>query len=205
MGRKEEISSFVYRKILYITAVSDTGEGKAILSKLRRGIGHAPGEIPELLGVILTDMPEKFMAKGDNTEPTKEEWACYAALTLFAMHQQGNDLKKDPVNVSEDVSMGRAMSEYVSFSGDSNARERMAVKLQTLASAKDIKELNYYLKSVIQLLKTKGISLNYPQLAKDIYECQFEDSRFHVFLRWGQDFYRNAKYDIEKAKEKENE
>ena len=202
-GRKNEIIQFVNRKIEYIMAISESGEGKATLARLRKGIGRVPGEIPEVLGILLVDMPEDFMSK--TGKPTKEEWACYTALTLFAMHQQGNDVRKIPMNINDNISMGIAMSNLVLAEGDSNAKERMAVKLQMLSSAKDIKEFAYHLKSVIQLLKSKSIPLNYALLAGDIFEYQFPEKKSALFLRWGQDFYRNKKAEIKNEEEKNNE
>ena len=203
MGREYELKQFMGRKLSYLTDVSDQSEGKAMLSKLRRGIGHTPGDDPEVLGVVLTGMPYEFMS--ENAEPTREEWACYISLTLYAMHQQGNDPKIRAMNSQEDVSIGRAMANYVQLSEDSNAQKRMEVKLQALGTSKDMKEFSYHLKSIIQLLKTKGIALNYSQLAQDIYLFQAQRSRSGVFLRWGQDFYRTAGNTKENNTEKENE
>ena len=59
---------------------------RAALAELRRGVGKKPGDIPQLWGYFLQDMPEEFFG---NKEPSKAEWAIYTALTLFALHQQG--------------------------------------------------------------------------------------------------------------------
>lgn len=200
--RKDKVGKFIYRKLSQITALSDQGEGKEMLSLLRKGVGHVPGDDPKLLGVILIDMPEEFFSKG--TEPTKEEWACYIALTLYAMHQQGNSPKLNSMNSGNKISLGKAMAEYALLSGDSNAQQRMAVMLQALATSKDMKEFSYHLKTVIQLLKTKGIALNYPRLAEDIYDYQFEDRKSGIFLKWGQDFFNtNGEKNKESSKKGE--
>ena len=190
MGRRAEIERFVSYKLSYLIEISGQGEGAGMLAVLRKGIGHEPGEIPELFGVLLTDMPGEFMSKG--TAPTREEWACYISLTLYAMHQQGNDPQKDSAHSDREVSIGSAMLDYVRLSDDGNARSRMAAKLQMLSSSKDMAEFSYHLRSIIKLLKTKGISLNYAQLAGDIYDFQLPGQKAGVFLKWGQDFYRNV-------------
>lgn len=202
MGKEKEVGQFMNRKLSYLEAISNQGEGKAIYSKLRRGLGRAPGEDPELLGALLIDMPEEFLSKG--SEPTREEWACYISMTLYAMHQQGNDPNIKSLNTQENVSLGAAMATYVQQAGDSNAQKRMAVRLQMLNTSKDMKEFSYHLKSIIQLLKTKGIALNYSKLAEDLYLCQNQDRKSGVFLRWGQDFYRTAANTEENKHEKEN-
>ena len=55
-------------------------------AELRRGVGRQPGDLPALWGALLADMPEQL--QGSNG-PSKAEWAVYMALTLFALHQQG--------------------------------------------------------------------------------------------------------------------
>ena len=45
---------------------------RAELAKLRRGIGHAPGELPELWGSFLLGMPESFQGR---SAPSAAEWA----------------------------------------------------------------------------------------------------------------------------------
>ena len=191
MSKKQEIMQFMNKKLAYLTAVSGQGEGKAMLAALRKGVGRVPGELPELFGIVLEDMPEAFFTKG--MEPTKEEWACYTALTLFAMHQQGNDVTLNSMHIAHNVSIGTAMSRFAGQAEDSNAQKRMAVKLQALSTAKDMQEFSYHLKSIIQLLRSGGIALNYSQLAADIYEYQFPASRKSLYLKWGQDFYRVEK------------
>lgn len=88
MSKKADIKSFVGKKISMFQAEAGKGDGKAMLANLRRGVGHEPGELPQLFGVILLDMPEEFMSGSGIA--TKEEWACYIALTLYALHQQGH-------------------------------------------------------------------------------------------------------------------
>ncbi len=188
MGRKAEIEAFVGRKIHILQAESDLGSGKAMLANLRRGIGREPGELPQLFGILLSDMPEDFWSKSGTA--TKEEWVCYIALTLYALHQQGYDAKKQHMHTDEGVSLGKAMYKLAcSYDGDSNAEQRVVQKMRVLATSADIKELSHHLRGIVQLLKANGISLNYKRLAGDLYEMQFAEGKRNVCLRWGQDFY----------------
>lgn len=200
MNRKIEVEKYVRKKIRYITVVSKSGRNSGssgagfMLATLRRGVGGIPGEDPGILGLILTDMPEDFFSKADAytgiCKPTEAEWACYTALTLYALHQQGNDPTLVPMHM-ENRSLGTAMAMYAYTSGDANAVSRMVIKLKTLASAKDMEEFSYHLKTVVRLLKGKSIALDYGRLAGDIYQFQFFDSRSDLFLKWGQDYYSN--------------
>lgn len=57
-----------------------------VLAQLRRGIGHTLGDIPQLWRFFLGDLPEEMLGE---TEPSRAEWAIYAALTLFALPPAG--------------------------------------------------------------------------------------------------------------------
>lgn len=188
MSRRNEIGQYITKKIRSFQESNDN----ASLAKLRRGVGHRPGELPELYGILLKDMPDSFWnAQGDITV---EEWSCYISLTLFAWHQQGNDLKKQCVHTSEKYeSIGKAMRRLVSAYDDSNAEERVQKKLQTLITSKDMEEFAYHLKGIITLIRKEGMAINYSELAEDIYSFQFVDSRNQISLKWGQDFYRVSK------------
>ena len=188
MGRKAEIETFVGRKIYILQAEADLSSGKAMLANLRRGVGREPGELPQLFGILLSDMPEDFWSKSGTA--TKEEWVCYTALTLYALHQQGYDAKSQHMHTDEGVSLGKAMYKLAaSYDGDPNAEQRVVQKMRILATSADVKELSHHLRGIVQLLKANGISLNYKRLSGDLYEMQSPDGTRKVCLRWGQDFY----------------
>lgn len=194
MGKKTEVESFVGRKIHILQAEADLGSGKAMLANLRRGIGHEPGELPQLLGILLSDMPEEFWSK-DGTA-TREEWVCYTVLTLYALHQQGYDVGSQPMHTDEGGSLGKALYRLqASYEGDPNAEQRIVQKLRTLTTSVNRQEMSHHLRGIVQLLKSKGIDMNYKRLAGDLYEMQSAEGKRQVCLRWGQDFYggRNKK------------
>lgn len=189
MNKKKELEEYVTKKVNQIAVQSETSEGKALLANLRHGIGHVPGEKPEIFGILLMDMPEIFYS--DNGKPTEGEWASYIALTLYALHQQGFNTKLQPMFTNEKISIGKALAKLAFIENDVNAKERMLQRLKELATSKDMNELSYHLRSVIQLLKREAIELNYSLLAKDLYEFQYPDAKAKVCLRWGQDFYHS--------------
>ena len=67
--------------------------------------------------------------------------------------------------------------------------------MQILITSNDMDEFAYHLKNIITLLRSEAISLNYAELAEDVYAFQFEESKKRVSLKWGQDFYRENKED----------
>lgn len=165
--------------------VLEQSSSKAQLARLRRGVGKSPGELPELWGMFLKDMPEEWM--GRDGKPSYVEWAVYTALTLFALHQQGHS---DSMNVEgEENRLGRAVRKLV-HGGEDEANIRM--RLSLAARSDDMTELSYHLKTVVRLLESNDIKLDYVDLAKDLYWFQFGKTADQVRLKWGQDFYRVA-------------
>lgn len=193
MSKRIEIENFIEKKIRILQTEADYSSGKAMLANLRRGVGREPGELPQLFGIFLLDLPETFWS--ENGIATKEEWVCYTILTLYALHQQGYDAKSQPMHIDEDVSLGKAMYKLVmTDNGDPNAEQRIVQKLRTLATSVDIKELSHHLRGIVQMFRNNGISINYCKLAGDLYEMQFPEGKRRVCLKWGQDFYgRNSK------------
>ncbi len=178
----KELREYVVKQINHLIRIKDISGGKARLANLRRGIGKIPGELPELWGEFLKDMPDSLISQSG--EPTFGEWAIYLSLTMYALHQQGNS---DSVH-SEGVSLGRAVASLMQNDTDEE-RERILKRFGPIVTAKDMYELSHHLRCIIQLMSSKGVKLDYVKLADDIYSFQFDDSRKKVQLRWGQDFY----------------
>lgn len=190
-----QVGAFVGRKIRELSGGNNESATRAMLARLRRGIGKSPGSMPELWGVTLDGLPEPLLGRGDR--PTPGEWAVHTALTLFALHQQGNDLNQ--CVSKEGVALGAAVRRLVN---DEDDEARIKRRFDAAATADSLEEFCYHLRGLIQLLKTEDIPLDYPTLAMDLYRFQFPDVRDSVRLRWGQDFYRLNK---EKNREIKND
>ena len=162
---------------------ADSGAQKAALANLRRGVGRAPGELPQLWGAFLLEMPEEMYGVGG--QPSREEWAVYTALTLFALHQQGYDPATEPMHRAGQ-SLGTAAALLVTNEDELN---RILPRLNAAATAPSMAALAHYLRALVQLLRAAGIPLDYAALAGDIFQYQFPEGARRVRLAWGQDFY----------------
>lgn len=182
--RMSEISKYMKKQLSSLISQIGTAGGKARLARLRHGAGKAPGEIPELWGEFLNGIPENMLSP--NGEPSYAEWAMYLALTMYALHQQGNG---ESVH-SEEMTLGKATAKLMTENTD-DERERVLRRFGPVITAKDMPELSHHLRCLIQLIASKGIRLDYIQLADDIYLFQFDSERKKIQLKWGQDFYYN--------------
>ena len=187
---------------------------RARLAELRRGVGHQPGDLPALWGSFLQELPKELWgretAAGECREPSEAEWAVYLALTLYAVHQQGNDR---PMNCPGNT-LGRAVRQLAerNSAGQDWTEASVLRRFNALATAEEITEISHHLRGMVQLLsaaKNGAIPLDYPQLAVDLYELQCTDPRYtqipaNVRLRWGQDLYHETKNASSEEEEKEN-
>lgn len=192
----KEVYRITAEKIDQLRRYAGTGSGKAMLAEIRRGTGKVPGELPSTWGILFQGMPEEMYSI--NGEPSRAEWAIYTALTLYALHQQGNDPSQKNMN-EKNMGLGTAVSMLCKNAEGrytEEDRERITRRFLPLATAKSMPELSHHLRGMVQLLKSKGIPLDYPALAVDIYRYQFEETANQVRLQWGQDYYRK-KYESE--------
>ncbi len=188
MTIKAKTKAYVAGQIRDLLKRIDTSDGRAMLANLRRGIGKVPGEIPELWGAFLNGLDDELY--GQNGNPSPAEWAVYLSLTMFALHQQGN---AEPVQ-QEKMSLGNAAARLIDRSkNEDEERNRIMQRFGSVITASDMPELSHHLRGMIQLLKANSVHLDYVQLAGDLLDFQYQDSRRRVQLRWGEDFYTIAK------------
>ncbi|MBQ9347131.1 MAG: type I-E CRISPR-associated protein Cse2/CasB [Oscillibacter sp.] len=215
---RKQVFDYVSNKIDRITQIDPKAKvpdraARATLARLRRGVGKMPGAVPEMWGDFLQDMPEEFYNQYSPGSPSYAQWAVYIAQTLFAIHQQGWDIQTERAHQENGKSLGTAalelvMSEEMNEGGHKmsdeeieKSRERIWRRFYKVAVADDMMELAYYLRGMVQLFKSNGISLDYIRLAGDLFDFQFQDRRDRVRLRWGEDFYRIRKGEIDDENE----
>ena len=180
--KADQVYKYTSSKLKMLWEDSDTGYGKGMLATLRRGIGRKPGDLPELWGILFDRIPPELLGK------KSAEWAVYTALTLYAMHQQSND---QCMNV-KNVSLGMAMAQFAET--DEDKQRRIIQSLHLVATARSPYDLAYHFRSVIQILKSKPVGLDYSILAKELYIMIYNMASGNDFaavaIRWGRDFYR---------------
>ena len=171
----------LYRQL----SAEDSGQAsaaRAALSRLRRAVGRTPKQDPMAWSVTLEQtvplLTEWSDAAGD--EPTPQEYGAFTALTLYAMHQQGN---RQPMHSSEhDFSF--AVGELARISESDSIKPRFDALIAATAPAARA----YHLRTLVSLLSSKGIPLDYGRLAEDLSVLQRPDRSHGVVLRWGRGF-----------------
>jgi CRISPR system Cascade subunit CasB len=179
-----QISQFVHARITRLSQTNNPSTIAATLAKLRRGIGKEPGSQPELWEVTLDGLPESL--QGNDERPSFGERAVHTALTLFALHQQGKDIKEKCMS-EPDTTLGEAIRQMIRRNPDREA----AIKRRFMAAvtADSYEELVWHLRGLVQLLRAAEVKLDYPLLAKELYRYQFPGNRDRIRLHWGRQFY----------------
>lgn len=179
----KQAGNYVRYRIRQLCESQNDSAVRAVLARLRRGIGKMPGSMPELWDITMKDLPEVLAGKGDN--PSYGEWAVHTALTLFALHQQGKNLESQCMN-QDGMSLGIAVRNLIHAEEDENRIKR---RFDAAATSDSVEEFSHHLRGLIQLLKAENIPLDYPKLTEELYRFQFSEARDNVRLQWGRDFY----------------
>lgn len=143
--KTNEVKACVTRQLRRLQVLPEP-QRRAELAELRRGVGRQPGDLPALWGALLADMPEQL--QGSNG-PSKAEWAVYTALTLFALHQQG----EAGVSMNQP---GRTLGGAVRQLAEKTAVEQDWTKssvlrrFNALATADSMPEVSHHLRGMIQ-------------------------------------------------------
>ncbi len=192
----KQVAGIVERHIQRIQGLPEHPR-RAALANLRCGVGRIPGELPELWGSFLQEMPPDFFSR--NGDPTAAEWAVYLALTLFALHQQGQDQSM----CADGAGIGKAVRQLATRQREDPQESGAFKRFSALLTSDSMEEVSHHLRGLIQLLRRENLPLDYPQLAFDLFELQFPDSAPQVKLRWGQDYFYQSN-ETQEAQEKED-
>lgn len=194
--KANDVKSCVVQQLRRLKDLPES-QRRAELARLRQGVGRRPGEMPALWGSFLVQMEEPLRGSDG---PSEAEWAIYLSLTLFALHQQG----EQGISMHQPGrTLGGAVQELArAYAPGQDWTESSVIRrFNALATADSMPELAHHLRGMIQLLRREKIPLDYPQLAVELYRFQFVEDAANVRLQWGRDLYRIT---MNETEEKEN-
>ena len=85
------------------------------------------------------------------------------------------------------MGLGKAVATLIEEEDDF---KRIKRRFDIAAGSGSIEEFSQHVRGLIQILKSKGIKLDYSALAKDLFRFSDAEKRNNVRLIWGQDFHR---------------
>jgi len=160
----------------------DESAAVADLALLRRGVSQRPGQDVRLIGLTIAGVHPRPHELPD--EPTDAERAAYAAMTLFAVHQQSQRTRSMH---RADHSFGRSSR---LLGRRSHAMEAVRRRFTIAATASSWDETLHHTRALIQQFRANDVPLDYGAFARDLYWIQTPGSAERVRLSWGRDFYR---------------
>ena len=165
------------------------GNDKAILSALRRSNSILSRQATIVWPMLFEYIKEKDTF-GENSRQTTSERAIFTALRCYAVFEQGNDVERDREYDNEN-----AMSLFRSLSflrKDEQLREALDRRVRAVLSTTNAEVVTRSLVSLTKIIKANNpaASINYPELANDIYNFQlgFEPTR-KVAIKWGREYF----------------
>lgn len=156
----------------------------ATLAKLRRAIGSSPGADPTVWEVMFADWPTELHSSSD--DPTLDERAAHAALTLYSLHQQS---KRQSRMHRGGRSLGLAVGELSRTMATPDAVRR---RFDALSTAGSFREVLHHGRGLVTQLRGADISLDYGLLASHLRRLQRPQTADQIRLRWARDFYRRS-------------
>ncbi|MFE6096588.1 type I-E CRISPR-associated protein Cse2/CasB [Streptomyces massasporeus] len=170
----------------------DTPKDVAALARLRRGAGRDAAEMPDLWNLI--DSGPLHHAGADGLRPLSEnelsraEDALYAALTLFALHQQSRSARMHrPHTRTRPTGLGAAVRRLMP---PSEIDEPVRKRLVRAGTAPDLVSLAHRLRDIVVLLRRADVPLDYGLLAGQLYVWQWLDGPGAVRREWGRSFHQ---------------
>lgn len=191
--RAHEVALFTQRKIArlqraYVGKGSDAADARASLARLRR-LGMPGGTSWASVGEDLFEgLLDLDLSEADEKRVLR---AITAALRLYAYHQQSKD---SPMAITS--SPGETGARRRSFGWscrrieyDKDKAKGVRRRMASIEGVRDMDGIEHHMRALIMLMRDKGVSVDYYQLARDLFLLQFPSARDNVFIRWGRDYF----------------
>jgi CRISPR system Cascade subunit CasB len=202
MNNANHVYAFVKGRVESLQKRNDPAK-TAALAKLRRAVGKDTGAVQDAFEYIYEGLPAEIRteitSRYKQNKPSYSETAIQTALSLYALHSQGNTGMHD----GNDRSLGWAVG-LLRYKNEKNAAG-IKRRFDALATSKTSNELIYHARGIVQLLKQGEVKLDYAKFAKDLYDMQFgSDSANRVRRQWGREYYGNFGSEDDSKDKKEN-
>lgn len=198
--RANEVALFTQKKIArlqraYVGKGSDAADARASLARLRR-LGMPGGTSWVSVG---DDLFEGILDL-DLSEVDERRALCAitAALRLYAYHQQSKD---SPMAITSSSEETRAQRRSFGWSCrrieyDKDKAKGVRRRMAAMEGVRDMDGIEHHMRTLIMLMRDKGVSVDYYQLTRDLFLLQFPSARGDVFMRWGRDYFTTVSDDV---------
>lgn len=187
----EELGTAVARRVSLWQSVLLDGSREdlrsstvGVLAQLRRCNTAAPPANLTVMGELTDLVPKTFVR--DTPHLTRGEQAVFDALVLFAVHQQS---RRAPMH-HPGVSVGDAVRRLAHEPGSTRELDPAVMRrFHAMGTATNHARRVDLLRSLVTLLRSRDIPLDYGRLSRDLYLVQRPASSGGVLLRWARDVH----------------
>lgn len=189
-NKKQTVFSAASGIITKLEALSEKGNEKAILAAIRNTSGKSLESAVGIWQFLFENLPAEMLGTG--RKATYEENSIYTMLQLYAISKQGSS--KIVVSDEKAGNIGASLRGLRSESSDASDR-----RFNAMMNAQSFEEFTMHLRHLVKIAKAKGnLSINFPQLANDLYWYQNGQAR-NVCFSWAREyFFINNKFSEEK-------
>ncbi|CAN5546524.1 hypothetical protein BH23CHL5_BH23CHL5_02070 [soil metagenome] len=164
----------------------DQRRDRAALASLRRGLGKRVGQAPEMFPYVVPWLPT-------DAKPWEEE-RYFLVASLFASHPLNWPETGDPRHARN---LGASMAQLAQKTKSEGAERRFVGLLNA-----DPEDLPHHLRSVVSLLASKDIPVDWNQLLNDL--RWWDSPERNVQRRWARSFWGQAAQDQAELSENGN-
>jgi CRISPR system Cascade subunit CasB len=195
--RLGDTGRYVARRATILQEGRQRSRTVAALAHLRANVGKEPGSDPAIWWLTVDGVP----GNPRDDDPTREERATHAALTLYAVHQQARNEAMHRPGVGLGHAVGR-LERRVGGAGDDRTSP-VRRRFDAVVTATDVAEVTHHLRGLVTQMRGAAIGLDYGQLADDLVDFQFPTRQDDVRRRWARQFYHQDvdEHDIEDRSE----
>ncbi|MFE6849065.1 type I-E CRISPR-associated protein Cse2/CasB [Streptomyces sp. NPDC057686] len=163
----------------------DRPQAVLALAQLRRGVGRLEADMPDLWGLVGMEQFHVAQPPGaDEAVALRAERAVYAAMTLWALHQQSHRTKG--MHVPDGACLGTAVRRLMPGTvSDESIRKRLV----RAGAATTFDALAQRLRELVVLLHAAEIPLDYGLLAEHLEQWQEPGGPSLVRQAWGRGFH----------------
>ena len=185
LPRYAEVGWYVHSSAARLLRLRTTGPGAAAMAHLRAAVTSEPGTDPVLWSWTIDGVP----GNATTDEPSHQERAVHAAMTLLAVHQQS---RPDPMDKAG-VGLGHAAAQLdLRRGGTGDGGSPVRRRLDAAVTSSSFEELVHHLRGLVGLLRSEGIGLDYGLLADDLDQFQRPAGSNAVRRRWVRQLYARS-------------
>lgn len=175
---------------------------KAVLASARHAVSleslQAQAVWPVIMAGIETPamFSETFAPKLSRTgEPTYAETAAFAAVRLYAIHQQGTDICVYERAYGDEAEGTLFFKALAQLRLNENIQVALDRRVKALLATTNVTSVINSLTHLVSILKAsqRNQQIDYARLAGDLFHFQFSyESANQVRLTWGRQYYSNV-------------